>query len=103
MFPKNFSASRGFRVVSAAALAIALTVLGGKASSAQDKYTLRVPNGLAFSDFRGYENWQVVAVSQTDDLLKAEDRVYTVMSVVFYIGLGERFELDKLEAYPPVA
>ena len=37
----------------------------------QDKYTLKVPGGLAFSDFRGYENWQVVAVSQTDDLLKA--------------------------------
>src|SRR5208283_6128877 len=36
----------------------------------QDKYTLQVPNGLPFSDFRGYENWQVVAVSQTDDLLK---------------------------------
>ncbi len=40
------------------------------AFAAQDKYTLRVPDGLAFSDFRGYENWQVVAVSQTDDLLK---------------------------------
>jgi hypothetical protein len=38
--------------------------------AAQDKYTLRVPDGLAFSDFRGYENWQVVAVSQTEDLLK---------------------------------
>ena len=37
----------------------------------QDKYTLQVPGGLKFSDFRGYENWQVVAVSQTDDLLKA--------------------------------
>ena len=37
----------------------------------QDKYTLQLPpNGLKFSDFRGYENWQVVAVSQTDDLLK---------------------------------
>jgi hypothetical protein len=30
-----------------------------------------VPDGLPFSDFRGYEDWQVVAVSQTDDLLKA--------------------------------
>lgn len=39
-------------------------------SAQQDKYTLQVPNGLKFSDFRGYENWQVVAVSQTDDLLK---------------------------------
>ena len=63
--------SRGSRVVSAVALGIALAVLGGRAFSAQDKYTLRVPNGLAFSEFRGYENWQVVAVSQTEDLLKA--------------------------------
>ena len=30
-----------------------------------------------------------------------EDRVYTVISGVFYIGLGERFDADKLQAYPP--
>lgn len=30
-----------------------------------------------------------------------EDRVYTVISGVFYIGLGDRFDADKLEAYPP--
>ena len=30
-----------------------------------------------------------------------EDRVYTVMSGVFYIGLGDRFDPDKLQAYPP--
>jgi quercetin dioxygenase-like cupin family protein len=30
-----------------------------------------------------------------------EDRVYTVISGVFYIGLGERFDSAKLEAYPP--
>ncbi len=53
-----------------AAIAVALAVLGGKAISAQDKYTVQVPNGLAFSDFRGYEYWQVVAVSQTEELLK---------------------------------
>jgi hypothetical protein len=47
-----------------------LAVLGGTAISAQDKYTVRVPNGLAFSEFRGYEDWQVVAVSQTEDRLK---------------------------------
>ena len=52
-------------------LAVVLAGLAGSATSAQqDKYTLQVPNGLKFSDFRGYENWQVVAVSQTDDLLK---------------------------------
>jgi quercetin dioxygenase-like cupin family protein len=30
-----------------------------------------------------------------------EDRIYTVMSGVFYIGLGEVFDGDKVEAYPP--
>jgi hypothetical protein len=33
-----------------------LAALGGIALAAQDKYTLQVPNGLAFSEFRGYEN-----------------------------------------------
>ncbi len=32
-----------------------------------------------------------------------EDRVYTVISGVFYIGLGEEFDANKLEAYPPGA
>jgi hypothetical protein len=32
-----------------------------------------------------------------------EDRVYTVMSGVFYIGLGEQFDENRLEAYPPGA
>jgi len=30
-----------------------------------------------------------------------EDRIYTVISGVFYIGLGDEFEADRLEAYPP--
>ena len=30
-----------------------------------------------------------------------EDRIYTVMSGVFYIGLGDRFDPDSLDAYPP--
>jgi len=32
-----------------------------------------------------------------------EDRVYTIISGVFYIGVGERFDSEKLEAYPPGA
>ena len=32
-----------------------------------------------------------------------EDRVYTVISGVFYIGLGDQFDADKLNAYPPGA
>jgi hypothetical protein len=43
-----------------------LSVVVALAMAAQDRYTLRVPNGLAFSEFRGYEDWQVVAPSQTD-------------------------------------
>ncbi|HEY1472653.1 MAG TPA: cytochrome P460 family protein [Pseudolabrys sp.] len=51
-------------------IAVLLAILGGIALAAQDKYTLKVPNGLAFSDFRGYEDWQDVAVSQTETSLK---------------------------------
>jgi hypothetical protein len=49
---------------------IALAVLGSTAVAQQDRFTLRVPNGLAFSDFRGYDTWQDVAVSQTENGLK---------------------------------
>ncbi len=70
MFRKVFFSSRSLGVVAAVALGLALAALGGKASAVGDKYALRVPNGLAFSDFRGYENWQVVAASQTEELLK---------------------------------
>src|SRR2546422_9474357 len=45
--------------------------LGGSALSAQDKYSVKVPGGLAFSEFRGYENWQVVSISQDGGLLAA--------------------------------
>src|ERR1700692_4922255 len=44
--------------------AAVVAVLGGRAISAQDKYTQQVPNGLAFSEFRGYEGWPVIAISE---------------------------------------
>ena len=47
-----------------------LLAVGGMALGAQDRFTLKVPNGLAFSDFKGYETWQDVAVSQTENGLK---------------------------------
>lgn len=53
-------------------VAVGLAVFGDRAMSAQDKYTVQTPNGLAFSEFRGYEDWVVVSVSQTDELLKVE-------------------------------
>ena len=49
---------------------VVLAALGGVALAAQDKYTVKVPNGLAFSDFRGYEDWRTVAVSQAGDLIE---------------------------------
>ena len=46
-----------------------LAVLGGRAISAQDKYSVSVPGGLAFSEFKGYEGWQVINLSHSEKLL----------------------------------
>ena len=50
-----------------------LAVLGGRAVSAQDagqaKYSVRVPKGLAFSEFRGYEGWQTISISHSEKLI----------------------------------
>jgi hypothetical protein len=43
-----------------------LSVLVALVTAAPDRYTVKVPNGLAFSEFRGYEDWQVVGPSHTD-------------------------------------
>ena len=48
-----------------------LSVLAALAMAAQDKYAVKVPNGLAFSEFRGYEAWQVVSISQDGNLIAA--------------------------------
>ena len=61
-------------VAAGAAIAVVLSVLGGTAISAQekrqDKYTVKVPNGLAFSEFRGFEDWPTIAVSQAGELIE---------------------------------
>ena len=60
-----------FTIVAATAL---LAILGGAVLHAQgqnqDKYSLKSPGGIAFSDFRGYEDWSVVSSARTDDVLK---------------------------------
>jgi hypothetical protein len=48
-----------------------LSVLAGLAMTAQDKYTLKVPHGLSFSEFRGYEAWQLVSISRNGNLIAA--------------------------------
>jgi hypothetical protein len=68
----SFLARRSVLAISVAAgIALASVVLGGRAISAQDKYTVQVPGGLAFSEFRGYEAWQVVSISQDGPLIAA--------------------------------
>jgi len=54
-----------------AIVALSVAALSGIAFAAQDRYTLKIPDGLAFSDFRGYDTWQTVAVSETETSLKA--------------------------------
>jgi len=54
-------------------IAIATTatvVLVAVAVYAQDKYSLKSPSGIAFSDFRGYEDWAVVSSARTVEVLK---------------------------------
>src|SRR5215471_4061999 len=46
-----------------------LAVLGDWAIFAQDKYAVKVPGGLAFSDFRGYEGWQAIGISRNDRVM----------------------------------
>jgi len=43
-----------------------LAFVSGSAISAQDKYTVKVPGGLAFSEFRGYEAWQTISISRNE-------------------------------------
>ena len=62
----------GFAII-ATAVAV-LAVLGAAVLFAQgqgnDKDTLRSPSGIAFSDFRGYEDWSVASSARTDEILK---------------------------------
>ena len=61
----------GFTSVATAIAALA--ILGAAAIYAQgphDKYSLKSPSGIAFSDFKGYEDWSVVSSARTDEVLK---------------------------------
>jgi hypothetical protein len=40
------------------------------AQAAQDKYALKSPSGIPFSDFKGYEDWAVISSARTDEVLK---------------------------------
>jgi len=65
------------RVVRFTIIATAVAVLAALAAVAlfaqgqdKDKYSLKSPSGIAFSDFRGYEDWADVSSARTDEILK---------------------------------
>ena len=64
-------------MLSSVGIAVAFAVMGCQAGASRDegprdaKYALQVPNGLAFSEFEGYEAWETVAVSHNGDKLAA--------------------------------
>jgi hypothetical protein len=58
----------GFTIVATAVAVLALVV--ATTLYAQDKYSLKSPGGIAFSDFKGYEDWSVVSSARTDERLK---------------------------------
>src|SRR5437764_7374418 len=62
---------KSLRMRTIASVTVLASAWGGSAMSAQDKYALKVPGGLAFSEFRGYEAWQVVSISQDGPLFAA--------------------------------
>jgi len=65
------SPSRIVGVALATILCLILTFLGEMALAQKDKYSLEVPGGLAFSEFKGYEDWRLVSVSRTDKAFAA--------------------------------
>jgi Cytochrome P460 len=72
-------------------IAVVLAVLGGRAITAQDtgpdKYTVQVPGGLAFSEFRGYERWPVVSISHTGEQVMAVILANPLMIDAYQAGI----------------
>src|SRR3982751_2048624 len=58
-------------ILKVAAAAAVLAALGTAVyAQVSDKYSLKSPSGIAFSDFKGYEDWAVVSSARTDEVLK---------------------------------
>jgi Cytochrome P460 len=62
------------RMLISVGIVTSLAVVSGIAIHAaqdQNKYALKVPNGLAVSEFKGYESWQLISISQRGDTIAA--------------------------------
>ena len=69
LIKKRSAMNRKSKLTIAIAMAV-FTVLLVTVVYAQDKYSLKSPSGIAFSDFKGYEDWSVVSSARTDEVLK---------------------------------
>jgi hypothetical protein len=67
----------------------------GGAIPAQDKYTVQVPDGLAFSEFRGYEDWPVIAIGENGGNFavktRAWEETFNVQMEIFSGSVSGRF------------
>ena len=63
---------RSKRILKIAIAGASLAAIGAAvyAQDKFDKYSLKSPSGIAFADFKGYEDWSVVSSARTDDVLK---------------------------------
>jgi hypothetical protein len=68
-FVTEVLAMNGKRMLTIPVITGLLVTLGGWAISAQEKYTVKVPGGLAFSEFRGYEGWQAISLSRNEKVV----------------------------------
>ena len=59
-----------FVATAVAVLVVLVAVAVFAQEHAQDKYSLKSPSGIGFSDFKGYEDWSVVSSARTDEVLK---------------------------------
>lgn len=59
------------RMRTIAVLTAVVSTFSGSAISAQDKYTVKVPGGLSFAEFKGYEGWHFISLSQSDNVVAA--------------------------------
>jgi len=70
MSEHSLSPGRRARLARSIAALLAISAVAVAFSmAAQDKYSVKVPNGLAYSEFRGYEDWPVIAISENGGLI----------------------------------
>jgi hypothetical protein len=62
-------ALNGMRTMALAS--VVLGALSGSSLYAQDKYAVKVPGGLAFAEFRGFEGWQLISISEDGGVMAA--------------------------------